>query len=267
MVSICRENLQDRGIKKMGEEKWVSDADSFESETVREEYERILGVLNVEIPPPPCEVHNCRYKPRCKSELLACKAFLSFLTTGSNLASPSIPTRQIYRKGFYESPYNGSNTTTPDNLSLTMFGDSAKKISEFNYDINSEEAELQGKEFYYLYEPLEDAGIKNPLLFLAKGKNWGIGFVYKGVKRWLTIAYNTEKRKLDNLIEELKQKSVKLILPEKITFNLRQQSEARKKKKILKIKFEKDSNKLISQFRIGRTLLEKEAKRKARGHY
>tara|TARA_R100000278_G_scaffold73624_5_gene57674 strand:- start:68 stop:871 length:804 start_codon:yes stop_codon:yes gene_type:complete len=267
MVSICWENLQDRGYKKMGEEKWASNADSFESKTVREEYERILGVLNVEITPPPCETHNCRYKPRCKNELLACKSFLNFLTTGNNLASPSLPTRQIYRKGFYESPYNGSNRTTPDNLSLVKFGDIAKKISEFNYDINSEEAELQGKEFFNLYKPLEDAGVKNPLLYLAKEKNWEIGFVYKGVKRWLTITYNADKRKLDKLIEQLKEKSVNLFSGNALAYNSRQQGEARMRKKILQVEYRKTSSKLLSQFKKGRTLLEKEEKRKAKGNY
>lgn len=267
MVSVCRENLQDRGITEMGEKEWVFGANRIKSKTLDKEYTEILGLISSDTPPPPCEIHNCRYKPRCKSELLACKSFLKFLNTGSNVASPSLPTRQIYRKGFYESPYNGSNTTTPDSLSLVVFGDSAKKISEFNYDINSEDAELQGKEFFNLYKPLEDAGIRNPLLYLAKEKNWDIGFVYKGVKRWLTITYNTNKRKLDSLIGELKEKSTKLFSGNALTFNSKQQGEARMRKKVLQVEYRRTSSKLISQFKKGKTALEKEAKRKARGNY
>jgi len=267
MVSICRENLQDRGITKMGEKEWVFGTNRIESKTLDNEYAEILGLLSSEIPPPPCEVHNCRYKPRCKSELLACKSFLKFLNTGNNLGSPSLPTRQIYRKGFYESPYNGSTNATPDNLSLKLLGDSAKKVSNFDYDIKSEEAELQGKEFFNLYEPLQQADIKNPLLYIAKQKNWEIGFVYKGVKRGFTVNYNREKKKLDETIEQLNEARAKLFSGQDLKFNDKQIGEARMKKKVLKTQFLRISSKLVSEFKKGRTALEKEAKRKTRGNY
>ena len=203
MVDICREITHNRGDERVGKKQRVSDTNWHESEAVRKEYDRLLGILDVEIPPPPCEVHRCSNKVRCKNELVACRSFLEFLNTGYNLGSPTYPTRQIYRKGFYESPYNGSNSIAPDNLSVEKFGVSAKDVSHLYYDITSEEAEIQGKQFANLLAPLEQMGVKNPLVYLAKQNNWDIGFVYKGISRHHRIEFNKGNTKAIKKIREL----------------------------------------------------------------
>ena len=52
-----------------------------------------------------------------------------------------------------------------------------------------------------------------------------------------------------------------------LAYNSKQQGEARMRKKILQVEYRKTSSKLLSQFKKGRTLLEKEEKRKAKGNY
>jgi len=315
MGYICRENAYYKGFGQMGKNKRIPNAIELTSKTSYKEEEqkgsmessdtKILGLLDVEIPPPPCEVYSCLNRDRCADELLACNSFLNFLNTGKNDGRPSFPTRLTYRKCFYEPPYNNGKDATPDGLSLLRYGEKARDELIY-YDMTSEEAEIQGKQFFDLYTPLKQSGVKNPLLYLAKSMCWNIGFVYKGVKRGFTILNKLNKKELDSRLKKELQDLLKA--RQNIIFNLSNRpyfwstkpptrrkyknkpkrfkhdyrrsllkyNEEQLKKLRVKIREEKNkfhndfnklSNTLISEWIKGKKLLENEEKRKVRGNY